>query len=296
MKILLFGANGQLGRAFQELSESEAFPVGWTLRALSSRECDLSEPSALQPILEQESPDLILNSAAYTAVDLAESEQDRCSAVNAAAPALMARFCKARGIPLVHYSSDYVYSGEGNEPRGEDEPLGPLNHYGRSKAEGDRAIQDSGCEHLIFRTSWVFSHLGKNFVKTVLRIGTGKSELRIVDDQVGSPTYAPDLAKVSLEALMRALESKALGAAFPSGVYHLTNSGFTSWAGFARAILPGIAILPITTREYPTPAARPLNSRLSLSRLKTTFGLSPRPWQDALSECLKRIKESSNAG
>ena len=292
MKILLFGANGQLGTAFRELAASEAFPLGWTLRALASAECDLANEGAVRTALERENPDLVVNAAAYTAVDLAEKEQDRCEAINARAPGIMAAFCREKNIPLVHYSSDYVYSGEGTAARNEEEPVAPLSSYGSSKANGDRAVIESGCAHLIFRTSWVYSHIGKNFVKTMLRIGAERRELRVVDDQVGSPTYAPDLAKYSLEAIMRALESKAVGKPFPSGVYHLTNSGFTSWAGFARAILPSHTVTGIASAEYPTPAKRPLNSRLSLERFARTFGITPRPWQEALADCLTRLKET----
>jgi dTDP-4-dehydrorhamnose reductase len=292
MKILLFGANGQLGTAFRALAASEAFPLGWTLRPVDSNECDLASSGAVRAVLERENPDLVVNAAAYTAVDLAETERDRCEAVNALAPGIMGAFCRERGIPLVHYSSDYVYSGDGAGARDEQEPVAPLNFYGASKARGDQAVIESGCEHLIFRTSWVFSHTGKNFVKTMLKIGASRRELRVVDDQTGSPTYAPDLARCSLEALMRALEATAVGKAFPSGVYHLANTGFTSWAGFARAILPSHHVSGIPSPEYPTPARRPLNSRLSLSRFVNTFGVHPRPWQEALADCLKALKEN----
>jgi dTDP-4-dehydrorhamnose reductase len=292
MNLLLFGANGQLGKAFRQLAESEAFPLGWTLQALSSKDCDLASEPALLAALESARPDVVINAAAYTAVDLAEKEQEKCEAINARAPALMARFCAERKIPLVHYSSDYVYSGDGSAERTEQEPHAPVNFYGASKARGDEAVMVSGCDHLIFRTSWVFSHTGKNFVLTMLRLGAERAELKVVDDQIGSPTYAPDLAEYSLYALMRALESKLEGKGFPSGVYHLCNSGQTSWAGFARAILPTTSVIGIPSSEYPTPAQRPLNSRLSLQKFGQTFGLIPRPWQGALEACLKKVKEN----
>jgi dTDP-4-dehydrorhamnose reductase len=292
MNLLLFGANGQLGKAFRELASSEAFPLGWTLQALSSKDGDLSSDSALRSALEGARPDVVINAAAYTAVDLAEKEQERCEAINARAPAVMARYCAERKIPLVHFSTDYVYAGVGSAERTEQEPHAPLSFYGASKARGDEAVMASGCDHLIFRTSWVFSHTGKNFVLTMLRLGSERSELRIVDDQIGSPTYAPDLAEYSLHALMRALESKLEGKGFPSGVYHLCNSGQTSWAGFARAILPNTRVVGIPSSEYPTPARRPLNSRLSLQKFIHTFGLTPRPWQEALEACLKKVKEN----
>ncbi len=294
MKILLFGTNGQLGRAFRELSETEAFPLGWTLIAPGSSECDLADPDAVGDVLARESPDVIVNAAAYTAVDLAETEREKCEAVNARAPALLARYCAGRGIPLLHYSTDYVYDGRGASARPETEPHAPLNAYGASKARGDEAIGASGCEHLVFRTSWVFSHEGRNFVRTMLRLGGEGRELRVVDDQVGAPTYAPDLARYSLHALMRALEQKLEGKGFPSGVYHLCNSGFTSWAGFARAILPEAKITGIPSSDYPTPAVRPRNSRLSLEKFIRTFGINPRPWEEALAECLQKRKDPSH--
>jgi dTDP-4-dehydrorhamnose reductase len=291
MKILLLGASGQLGSAYQELSKTEVWPLGWELVALGSKECDLSLFGSLKQVLERLRPDLILNAAAYTAVDLAEKEQEKCEAINAGAPGVLARYCALHGIPLVHYSSDYVYDGSGAVVRLESAPHAPVNFYGASKAKGDEAIIHSGCDYLIFRTSWVFSHAGKNFVKTMLRLGAERPELKVVQDQIGAPTYAPDLAAYSLQALMRALESKVEGRGFPSGVYHLTNSGYTSWADFARAILPGVKIIGIPSSEYPTPAKRPRNSRLSLERFKTTFQITPRPWQEALQECLEKLRE-----
>jgi dTDP-4-dehydrorhamnose reductase len=292
MNLLLFGANGQLGKDFRALATSEAFPLGWTLHALSSQDCDLSNEGALRLALEGARPDVVINAAAYTAVDLAEKEPEKCEAINARAPAVMARYCAERKVPLVHYSTDYVYAGAGYEARAETEPHAPLNTYGASKARGDEAVMASGCDHLIFRTSWVFSHTGKNFVLTMLRLGAERPELKIVEDQIGSPTYAPDLAEYSLHALMRALERKLEGKGFPSGVYHLCNSGQTSWAGFARAILPHTRVVGIPSAEYPTPAQRPLNSRLSLQKFINAFGLTPRPWQEALEVCLKKVKES----
>jgi dTDP-4-dehydrorhamnose reductase len=310
MKIMLLGANGQLGSAFRDLAKTEAFPIGWTLVTGDRETFDLSHPEALRRALDSclespggERPDLIVNAAAYTAVDRAESEAELCQRVNAESPRMIADFCKRAGIPLLHYSSDYVYSGAGIEPHVETEPHAPLNEYGRSKAAGDEAVLKSGADALIFRTSWVYSHTGKNFVKTMLRLAQqsamslaatpapGKpAQLRIVADQIGAPTYAPDLARYSLEALMRALERKTEGRPFPTGVYHLANSGHTSWAGFARAILPQTTIQEIPSTDYPTPARRPLNSRLNLEKFERTFGVKPRPWQEAVRDCLDAIQ------
>jgi len=307
MQILLLGANGQVGRAVQYLSKTDAFPIGWTLHAWDRQLGDLSNPEALIAEIEhahaQAPIDVIINAAAYTQVDLAEKETDLCNAINAVAPGAVAAFCKSKGLPFVHFSSDYVYSGEGVEPHLESEPHQPLGYYGASKAKGDELVAASGCDHLIFRTSWVYSHEGKNFVKTMLRLGADRTELRVVGDQVGSPTYAPDLAKYALDALIQAMMTKVEKGAFPSGVYHLTNSGYTNWAEFtgsifthARALGGAMAsalkvetVVSIATAEYPTPARRPLNSRLSLQKYITTFGVSPRPWSEALKDCLKEL-------
>jgi dTDP-4-dehydrorhamnose reductase len=295
-KILLLGASGQLGQAFVELSKTEAFPIGWILTPLGRSELDYSHSEAVESRVRLEKPDLILNCAAYTAVDRAESERDLAEQVNGRIPCLLAQIARDLSIPLIHYSSDYVYAGSGEGPHLETELIAPLNHYGRSKAIGDEGIQAAGCDHLIFRTSWVYSHTGNNFVKTMLRVSKERSELRIVNDQFGAPTYAPDLAKYSLQALMRALEMKATGKAFPSGVYHLANAGAVSWAGFAGVILPGKSIVGISSSEYPTPAKRPLNSRLDLNKFQTTFGIQPRSWESALGDCLQSLRLRENEG
>jgi dTDP-4-dehydrorhamnose reductase len=296
MKILLLGASGQLGQAFLELSKTDAFPIGWILTPLERSEVDYSHSEAVESRVRLEKPDLILNCAAYTAVDRAESELDLAEQVNGRIPSLLARIAKDLSIPLIHYSSDYVYAGSGVEPHLETEPPAPLNHYGRSKAMGDEGIQAAGCDHLIFRTSWVYSHTGKNFVKTMLRVSKEQIELRIVNDQFGAPTYAPDLAKYSLQAIMRALEMMATEKRFPSGVYHLANTGAVSWADFARVILPGKKIVGISTREYPTPAMRPMNSRLNLNKFQSTFGIHPRNWEIALEECLQNLRLKEKEG
>jgi dTDP-4-dehydrorhamnose reductase len=307
MQILLLGANGQVGRAFQDLSHTEAFPIGWTLHAWDRVSGDLSKPADLIAAIERahtQTPiDVVINAAAYTQVDLAEKETDLCDAINAESPGALAVFCKSKSLPLVHFSSDYVYSGEGVEPHLESESHQPLGHYGTSKAKGDELVAASGCDHLIFRTSWVYSHEGKNFVKTMLRLGGEHTKLRVVEDQVGAPTYAPDLAKYALHALIQAMRQKVEFGIFPSGVYHLTNSGFTSWAQFAETIFSNVRahadalssllkverVISISSADYPTPAKRPLNSRLSLQKYINTFGITPRPWNEALSECLKEL-------
>ena len=292
MKILLLGSNGQVGQAFQELSKTDAFPIGWSLTAWGRADGDFSDPENLLSRIQTFAPEVILNAAAYTQVDLAEKERENCERINATVPALLAEFSAKNAITLVHFSSDYVYAGMGTEPHLETEIPHAQNYYGLTKAQGDGGIARSGCDHFIFRTSWVYSHSGKNFVKTMLKLGETKTELSVVNDQVGSPTYAPDLAMIALDCLMQGLEKKADGKAFPSGVYHLTNSGFTTWAEFAKTILPQVQILGIPTSDYPTPAKRPLNSRLSLEKLRQAFDVRPRTWQAALSECLSKIEAS----
>jgi dTDP-4-dehydrorhamnose reductase len=292
MKILLLGANGQLGQAFQALMKTDAFPIAWEVIAWDREQCDMSHPETLREHIRTLKPNAIINAAAYTQVDLAETDVALCEKINTESPAALAKYARENHIPLIHFSTDYVYDGNTKEVHVESERLHPTNQYGRAKALGDEAILISGCDHLIFRTSWVFSFVGKNFVKTMKRLSETKSELKVVNDQVGSPTYAPDLAELALDCFMQALERREEGEKFPSGVYHLTNSGFTTWSEFAQMILPKVKIIGIPTTEYPTPAARPLNSKLSLEKLKTTFHLEPRSWKLALADCLKKLGEA----
>jgi len=292
MKILLLGANGQLGKSVVEFSTSENWPIGWKLLAWDRVLGDLAKPDELVARVADQKPDVIINAAAYTKVDQAEKERALCEVINATAPAKLAEYCAKKKVTLVHYSTDYVYAGTGDAAHYETDPIAPNNFYGKTKGEGDQAIEKSGSDYLIFRTSWVYSHTGKNFVLTMLKLGAEMDSLKVVNDQIGSPSYAPDLAKYSLDALMKALEQKVEGKRFPSGVYHLCNSGVTSWCDFAKAILPGKNINGIPSSEYPTPAKRPLNSRLSLKKLVATFGLKPRPWQEALADCLKQVKKA----
>ncbi len=297
MKILLLGKTGQIGQAFQALAATDHWPIAWDLIPWGREEADLSKPDSVLTQVEKLKPDVIINAAAYTQVDKAESERELCETINATMPEKLAAYCAQLKIPLVHYSSDYVYAGTGTAAHLESEPYSPQNFYGLTKAKGDEAIQrvanqaklPGSIDALIFRTSWVYSHTGKNFVLTMLRLGRERDSLNVVEDQVGSPSYAPDLAEYSLDILMQALERKVETGIFPSGVYHLCNSGFTTWADFARAILPGKTIKGILTSEYPTPAKRPLNSRLSLKKIETAFGIKPRSWQEALQDCLKGI-------
>jgi len=293
VNILLTGANGQ---------------VGWELRrtlatlgrvvAVDSKAMDLTDPDAIRRVVADATPRVIVNPAAYTAVDKAESEPDRARAVNAEAPGLLAEAAARSGALLVHYSTDYVFDGRGETPWREDAPTGPLNVYGATKLAGEQAIAASGCRHLIFRTSWVYGARGANFLLTMRRLMRERPELKIVDDQMGAPTWCRSLAEATAQVLAQ-VTSPARGADKPEpwGVYHMTNGGQTSWYGFARAILDleGLEtpprLVPIPSSDYPTPARRPLNSRLDNGKLERVFGLRLPDWQDALKLCLDRTDD-----
>jgi len=293
MRILLLGKNGQVGwelqRALAPLGELTAcdFDSPDELRA------DFSRPQALPALVERVRPDVIVNAAAHTAVDRAEAEPDLAHRINAEAPGVLARAAAARGALLLHYSTDYVFDGSGQEPRAEDAPAAPLSVYGRTKLEGEQAIRAAGCAHLILRTSWVYAARGGNFARTMLRLAAERDALSVIDDQVGAPTGAELLADVSAHALLRVRAEPAL-----AGTYHCAAAGATSWHGYARFVIEAAraagqpvrvapdAIRPIPTRAYPTPAARPLNSRLATHKLQQAFGFVLPPWQRGVERVL----------
>lgn len=296
MKILLTGGSGQVGFELRR----QLCLLGEVL-APSRQELDLADADAVSRWLERHRPALIVNAAAYTAVDRAEEEPELARRLNAGLPSQLADYGAVHGRWLVHYSSDYVYSGGGTAPWQEDVPpgreeraTGPLSVYGQTKLEGDQAVQASGCRHLIFRTSWVYAARGNNFMKTMLRLGRERDALKVVDDQIGAPTPARLIAQVTAEALRRSLES---------GMYHLAPRGFTSWHGFAKAIFRQaasrgvpLAIDPqslgrLPTADYPTPARRPLNSRLSLDKLEGALSIELPTWQDQLALTLAELCE-----
>jgi dTDP-4-dehydrorhamnose reductase len=285
MRVLQFGAGGQM--AMETIARAARH--GMTLTALSREQADLADPAAIAAIVREADADLVINAAAYTAVDKAESERDLAFVVNGEAPGAMARACAARGIPLVHVSTDYVFNGTGARPWREDDPVAPVNAYGASKLAGERAIAASGARAAILRTSWVFSAHGANFVKTMLRL-SDRPQLKVVDDQFGRPTFAGDLAEAALTVGARlARDGEA-----ETGVFHFAGDGAVSWCDFARAIFAerggaGPQVLAIPTRDYPTPAARPANSVLDCSRLERTFGIVPRSWRDGLRETLAEL-------
>jgi dTDP-4-dehydrorhamnose reductase len=287
MKILLFGGSGQLG---WELQRSLA-PLGEL--AVAGREVDFARPEALKQAVREARPDVIVNAAAYTAVDKAESEPDLAHAVNALAPEQLAHEAAALGAWLVHYSSDYVFDGSGHEARDESAATGPLSVYGRSKLDGEERIRASGCRHLIFRTSWVYAARGGNFARTMLRLAGERDGLRVIDDQIGAPTGADLLADITAHALRSSQRDDAL-----AGTYHAVAAGETSWHRYACFVIDwareqGLplkvapsAVEAIPTSAYPTPAQRPLNSRLSTRKLQKAFGLTLPPWQDGVRRML----------
>lgn len=289
MRILLLGSSGQVGF---ELQRSLA-----TLGNIISprrTELDLSDAGAVSAYVNDLCPGLIVNAAAYTAVDKAESEPELAHRLNAALPEQLAHYASAQGIPLVHYSSDYVYPGNGDETRQEASPTGPLSVYGASKLAGDEAVLSSGARHLIFRTSWVYSARGHNFMKTMLRLGREREALKIVDDQIGAPTPARLIAQITAVAVPELLNSQ-----LDSGLYHLAPRGETSWHGFATEIFRQAAergealsvdlarVEGIPTAEYPTPAERPLNSRLSVEKLEEALGIKMPDWRSQLALTLE---------
>jgi dTDP-4-dehydrorhamnose reductase len=288
MKILVFGKNGQLAQALARRAGAEL-----AVSAFGRNECNLMQADAIASAIAHEAPGAVINAAAYTAVDKAESEFDAAVALNATAPAAMAMACKSAGIPLVHVSTDYVFDGLKLTPYVETDPLAPQSAYGRSKAMGEKAVLKTGARAAIVRTSWVYSAHGANFVKTMLRLAATRDELGVVADQLGRPTWASDLADACI-ASARALGAGRSGAA---GVFHYSGANDATWADFAEAIfaeaakrsMPSARVKPITTADYPTPAKRPANSRLDTSKIEHELGIRPRPWREALALCMDEI-------
>lgn len=297
MKILLLGKNGQVG---WELQRSLA-PLGSVL-ALDSKSSDycgdLSDLDGLAEAVQRCAPDVIVNAAAYTAVDKAESDTDLAFRVNAEAVAVLAREAKQLGSLLVHYSTDYVFAGDGERPWCETDAVAPLNQYGASKLAGERAIQSSGCLHLILRTSWVYAARGNNFAKTMLRLARERDSLSVIADQFGAPTGAELLADVSSHVIRATLQQPQL-----SGLYHLAASGETNWHAYACFVLEQAEaasvplkvstsqVVAITSSAYPTPAKRPNNSRLNTQKLQKAFALSLPDWQVGVARMLTEILE-----
>jgi dTDP-4-dehydrorhamnose reductase len=299
--ILLIGTTGQVGRELNGM-----LPRIGEVTALDRQRLDLTQPEEIRRAIRTFHPAFIVNAAAYTAVDKAESEESVSRAINAEAPAVMAEEAKKIGASLIHYSTDYVFDGTKTTPYDEDDPTNPRNVYGRTKLEGERAIQASGATHLIFRTAWVYATEGRNFLLTILRLATQREELRIVRDQIGAPTLSSELARATTNILAQICDTEGgpFSLADVSGIYHMTAGGETSWYDFAKAILeeaaktpatcswyaaatnslPLIArhVIPIAASEYPTPARRPAYSVLSNVRLNRIFSLQLPDWQRQL--------------
>ncbi len=296
MKILLLGKNGQVGwelqRALAPLGDVTAldFDTPGPLRA------DFSDPESLAATVRAVAPQIIVNAAAHTAVDKAESEPEFARALNAASPAVVAREAATLGATLLHYSTDYVFDGSGSTPWTEDSPTGPLSVYGATKLEGEQAIRASGCRHVILRTSWVYAARGGNFAKTMLKLARERDRLTVIDDQIGSPTGADLLADISAHVLRAVAAQPQL-----AGTYHAVADGETSWHDYARHVIEFArargeairvapdAIEPVPTSAFPTPAKRPGNSRMNTAKLKHAFGLRLPPWQAGVERMLTEV-------
>ena len=285
MRILVLGRHGQVGAALTQSMQG----LG-ELIALDRAQLDLSNPDAIRTALRELQPQMIINAAAYTAVDAAESDEATAFQVNAEAPRVIAEESERLGAALIHYSTDYVFDGGKQGSWLEDDVPAPLSVYGRSKLAGEQAITDVGGSHLILRTSWVYGLHGKNFLLTMLKLAETRDELAIVDDQIGAPTWAVTIADATAAIIRDSGESAQLAAL--SGIYHLCAGGHTSWFGFAQAIFAHASIerkpklRPITTAEYPTPAKRPSNSMLNTDKFRHTFGDLP-AWDSALKTCMQ---------
>jgi dTDP-4-dehydrorhamnose reductase len=304
MRILLTGVSGQVGSALRDplCSLATVLPAD---RAL----LDLSRPELLSKTLDRLSPDLIINPAAYTAVDQAEEEHELAYLINSEAPSVMARWAADHGVPLVHFSTDYVFNGSGDRAWREDDLTDPLSIYGASKSAGEAAIREAGGSHLIVRTSWIFAAMGRNFLTTVVRLARDRQELRIVADQIGAPTSARSIAQALVSMIdiqgspgreVDLIKSKFSEA---DGLLHMSDQGETSWHGFASAIVDGLrsrgeqlaarSIVAIDSKDFPTKARRPLNSRLNMTRLQKVFGIQMRNWREALEVELDQLLTSA---
>jgi dTDP-4-dehydrorhamnose reductase len=289
-RILLLGAGGQLGLQLKQTLTDKV-----ELTALARTELDFTDANAIRSAIRSANPEIVINAAAYTAVDKAESEPEQALLVNAVAPGVIAEELVKTGGWLIHYSTDYVFDGSGTKPWIETDPTGPLGVYGQTKLDGELAIASTGCKHVILRTSWVYATEGRNFLHTMLRLGCEREQLKVVDDQIGAPTTAEALTEATL-AVLRCLNGDAPEV---TGVYHLACAGETSWCGFAKAIFAEFAskqrppeVLPIPTEAYPTPAKRPHNSRLNCGKFTRQFGFQMPSWQDALHQVAQSMQSN----
>ncbi|MCQ4313849.1 dTDP-4-dehydrorhamnose reductase [Pseudomonas stutzeri] len=291
MKILITGSKGQLSQELQLALAGEG-----RVLALGHKALDLAEPRQIRQQVRLLRPDMIINAAAYTAVDPAQGDRDQAFAVNATGPGVLAEEAAALGVPLIHYSTDYVFDGRKLEPYDEEDQPAPLSVYGASKLAGEQAIQAIGGQHLILRTSWVYSLHGRNFLLTMQRLLQERDSLSVVDDEIGAPTWAGTIAAVTADMVRKWRD----GSGGPSGLYHLSATGETSWYGFACCIAEQLdqqgrlraTLEPIMSKDYPTAAQRPLNSRLSCARLQREWNVELPDWETALHQCLDNPRNS----
>lgn len=292
-KILVTGANGQVGEELQSLAKGNTrFEFIFTTR----EQLALDNPAGISEFITSQKPDYFINCAAYTAVDKAESEKELAYKINAEAPEEIAIACEANHIQLIHVSTDYVFDGEGNSPYKEEDRTHPVNLYGASKLEGEKRIIQNNPSAIIIRTAWVYSEFGKNFVKTMLRLMAEKEQVNVVSDQRGAPTYAADLAETIMK-IVSVLETKDQPSPDYGGIYHFSNEGNISWYDFAVAIkeLSGSSCLvnPIPTSEFPTPAKRPFYSILDKTRIQNRFGIKLKDWKQSLAICIERLRQKA---
>jgi dTDP-4-dehydrorhamnose reductase len=290
LSILVAGASGQLARSLTALSSNDT-----AITALGRPDLDILDRSSIRDAMERICPQVVVNAAAYTAVDRAESEPDQAFAINRDGAGNLAAEAALHGIPIIHISTDYVFDGSKTAPYVETDRPAPQGVYGHSKYEGELAVADTNPHHVILRTSWVYSEYGGNFVKTMLRLASEKPELRVVADQHGNPTHAGDLAEAILK--IAGMLMSTTDADSPWGVYHLAGQGEITWHGFAQHIvdcaarfgLPPVPVIPISTAEFPTPAKRPANSQLDCSKAKANFGTALPLWQDSVRRCVETL-------
>ena len=286
-KITVIGSNGQLGQyLLSSLNELECENIKLEIVGLSRKELDLSKAQDIQTVLSKVQPDMVINASAYTAVDKAESEPELAHRINCLAPAEIAAYALSADIPFIHYSTDYVFSGDAKTPYLESDQTAPQGEYGASKLAGEQKVLDLGAQAYIFRTAWVYSQKGSNFYKTMLNLSESRDELNVVHDQIGSPTYASSIAQATTKIVSKLFS----GEQFSSGVYHMTCQGQTNWAEFAKEIFKlndiALKVHGIPGSEYPTPAKRPDYSVLNNQKLQDVFGVSLPDWQEALDECV----------
>jgi dTDP-4-dehydrorhamnose reductase len=286
MKILVLGAYGQLGRSLKDIAANY---LQYDFMYTDVDSLNITDYDSVNDFVSKQKPGIIINCAAYTAVDKAESEQEQALLLNANVVENLAKIVKANNIFLVHVSTDYVFDGKGYRPYNEDNFTAPVSIYGKTKLLGEQAIRNNPCHCAIIRTSWLYCEYGGNFVKTMLRLGKERQQLTVVDDQIGSPTYAPDLA----EAIMQIVLQKELVK--QTEIYHFSNEGVASWYDFAKTIIElgncPCEVLPIPTEQYPTPAQRPFYSVLDKQKIKSRFSISIPYWRDSLEKCIKKLSD-----